>query len=85
MFNNTRKYTTESQRNQDFVRDFKAFRGRVIYGSSEYYDIMFKKVFYSLRGYRSHPILFDIMTKGSENLYLGSQPVKVSLEMNKEI
>lgn len=85
MFNNTRKYTTESQSDQALVRDFKAFRGRVIYGSSEYYDIMFKKVFYSLRGYRSHPILFDIMTKGSENLYLGSQPVKVSLEMNKEV
>jgi len=84
MLYNTRKYNTKTRSDQAFVRDFKGFKGRVIYGSSQYQDIMFKKVFYSLRGYKSHPILFDIMTKEGENLYLGNHPVKVNLETNKE-
>lgn len=85
MLYNTKKYNTVNNTNQEIIRDFKGFKGRVIYGSSEYHDIMFKKVFYSVRGYRSHPILFDIMIKDGENLYLGSHPVKVRLENNKEL
>lgn len=53
-------------------RDFKGHEGRKIpYKSQEYWAIMDRKCFYSSRGFRSHPSLFDVMLKDNKLFYIG--------------
>jgi len=54
------------------VRDFYSYTGgKILYKSAEYFEIMDRKLRFSMRGFRSHPSLFDIMIKGNELFYIG--------------
>lgn len=54
------------------VRDFYSYTGKnILYKSAEYWEIMDRKLKFSVRGFRSHPLLFDIMVKGNELFYIG--------------
>lgn len=53
-------------------RDFKGYGGaKILYKSMEYWEIMNRKLFYSVRGFRSHTSLFDVMLKDNKLFYIG--------------
>lgn len=59
------------------IRDFYSYTGKnILYKSAEYWEIMNSKLKFSVRGFRSHPSLFDIMIKDNQLYYIG---------MNQEI
>lgn len=67
----TRKNKQNQEKSQEIIRDFKGYVSHVIYRSPEYQSIMMKKACLSIKGYKSHPIYFDIMIKNERNYYIG--------------
>lgn len=54
------------------IRDFYSYTGnKILYKSEEYFEIMNRKLKFSVRGFRSHPLLFDIMIKENHLYYIG--------------
>ncbi len=54
------------------IRDFYSYTGnKILYKSKEYFEIMDRKVKFSVRGFRSHPLLFDIMIREDQLYYIG--------------
>jgi hypothetical protein len=71
------------QNNQEIVRDFTGYIKNVVYRSEEYHKIMTLKVLYSFKGFKSHPLYFDLMIKNEEAYYIGENrgaiPLNISL------
>jgi len=66
------KQNKPSQNLNAIERDFKGYGERKIpYKSQEYWTIMDRKCFYSGKGFRSHPSLFDVMLKDNKLFYIG--------------
>lgn len=64
---------------QEIIRDFKGYVRNVVYRSSEYENIMIRKVLYSLKGYKSHYLYFDLMIKKDRAYYIGDHKGKIPL------
>jgi len=81
---NRKENKTNVQNSQEIVRDFRGYLRNVVYRSDEYHNIMRKKVLYSLKGYKSHPLYFDLMMKEGKAFYIGEMrgaiPLNISLE-----
>lgn len=53
-------------------RDFDSYTGkRIPYKSEEYWEIMNRKCLFSIKGFRSHPSLFDVMIRNDTLYYIG--------------
>jgi len=72
------------QNNQEIVRDFRGYIKNVVYRSDEYHKIMTRKVLYSLKGYKSHPLYFDIMMKNEEAYFIGENRGAIPLNISQK-
>lgn len=72
------------QNNQEIVRDFRGYIKNVVYRSEEYHKIMTRKVLYSFKGFKSHPLYFDLMIKNEEAHYIGEYRGAIPLNISSD-
>lgn len=66
----TKRYEPLYQENKRF---FKGYKRSIEYRSRDYENIVMMKLSLSLRGYKSHPIFFDIMVKDGINYFISTK------------
>jgi len=72
---NQRNYKETISNFQEIKLNFTGYIENIEYKSDEYYDLINKKIIYSIEGFQSHPIYFDIMRKNGINYYIGNRKI----------
>ena len=73
----------DSKRNenihQEIERSFKCYKKNITYRSKDYQNLIIIRAILSIKGYRSHPIFFDVMTKEGMSYFISLQTGNASL------
>lgn len=74
-----KKYISDGSISQQTQRFFKCYKQDIEYRSENYQNIIVIKAVLSIKGYRSHPVFFDVMEKGGKKYFISVKDAIVSL------